>query len=84
MLVVQVHQFQFVVGCLSTLVHNMNNKLKSLFNTYGPRLIGALAGFVSAKLAEKNITIDPASLITIAMTIYGIVHTTADKAAPIK
>lgn len=50
------------------------NWLTNIARTFGPRVIGILAGLASTKLAEKQITVDPAVLIAIGTTVYAGVH----------
>lgn len=50
------------------------NRLTGILRVIGPRVAGVLAGWASAKLAEKQITVDPATLIAIATATYAGVH----------
>jgi hypothetical protein len=43
------------------------------------RLAGALVAGVAVKLAEVGVTVDPATLITIAVAVYGAVHKGVEK-----
>lgn len=53
----------------------MGGFLGNLFRTYGPRALGSLAGYASAKIAEKTgFAVDPATLIGIGVTAYSAVH----------
>jgi hypothetical protein len=47
----------------------------SIFRTYGPRLLGVLAGWGATKISESTgVVIDPASLIAVGTLVYSSVH----------
>ncbi len=50
------------------------NWIKNVAKTFGPRLLGIIAGFASTKLAEQHVTVDPATLIGIGTVVYAGVH----------
>jgi ABC-type antimicrobial peptide transport system permease subunit len=50
------------------------NWFSKAFTILGPRVLGVLAAGAAAKLAEKGIIADPATLIGIALGTYAIVH----------
>lgn len=52
----------------------MGNWLSNIAKTLGPRLIAAVAALLSTKAAEKGITVDPATLIGIGLSVYAGVH----------
>lgn len=47
---------------------------KKLLVLIGPRLVAAVTGIVAGKLAEKGITVDPATITGIALGTYATVH----------
>ena len=47
---------------------------KNTLKILGPRVLGAAAGLAAAKLAEKGVTVDPATLIGISLGAYAAVH----------
>lgn len=50
------------------------NWFTKILTILGPRVLGAAAGAAAGKLAEKGITVDPATLIGIALSTYALVH----------
>lgn len=50
------------------------NIFEKLWTLYGPRVVAALAAGATTKLAEKGITVDPGTLISIGFGTYGIIH----------
>lgn len=56
----------------------MLTTLKTLFATFGNRIIGAAVGLAAAKLAALGYPLDPATQTSLVLAIYGIVHTFLD------
>ena len=56
----------------------MFGALKTLFNTFGNRVIGAAVGLAAAKLAALGYPLDPATQTSLVLAIYGVVHTILD------
>jgi hypothetical protein len=51
------------------------NKFSILLRTFGPRLVGVLAGYGATKLSEQTgVAVDPASLIAIGTVVYSGSH----------
>lgn len=50
------------------------NRLGGILKVIGPRLLAAIAAMASTKLAEKGITVDPATLVGIGLGTYAAVH----------
>lgn len=49
--------------------------IKNVLVTSGPRILGAIAGWLAAKIAETTgMAVDPTTLIGIALAIYAAVH----------
>jgi hypothetical protein len=50
------------------------NFFTKIWTLLGPRIIAAAAGGAATKLAERGVTIDPATLVSIGLATYGVVH----------
>jgi hypothetical protein len=50
------------------------NFFTKIWTVLGPRIIAAAAGGAATKLAERGVTVDPATLVSIGLGTYGIVH----------
>lgn len=57
--------------------------LKSLYSTYGYRVVGALVGLAAAKATALGYPLDAATQTSLVLAVYGVVHTALDgKKAP--
>lgn len=52
--------------------------LKTLFATFGNRVIGVVIGAAVAKLTALGYPVDAATQTSIVLAVYGIVHTLLD------